>query len=118
MTLQPIIFIVLFVYIFGGAIAAARSTTTCSTCCRACSCRRGVRRACAIGVNLNTDIAKGVFDRFRSLPIARSAPLVGAVLADIVRYALLSTVMLGLRLRARLPGADRPARGARRRACW
>ena len=40
----------------------------------------------AIGVNLNTDIEKGVFDRFRSLPIARSAPLVGAVLADIVRY--------------------------------
>ena len=33
----------------------------------------------SIGVNLNTDIKKGVFDRFRSLPIARSAPLVGAV---------------------------------------
>ena len=37
-------------------------------------------------MNLNSDIEKGVFDRFRSLPIARAAPLVGAVLADIVRY--------------------------------
>ena len=48
----------------------------------------GADRRCsplAIGVNLNTDIKKGVFDRFRSLPIARSAPLVGAVLGDMVR---------------------------------
>ena len=38
------------------------------------------------GMTLNNDVTKGVFDRFRSLPIARSAPLVGAVLADFVRY--------------------------------
>ena len=37
----------------------------------------------AIGVNLNTDIEEGVFDRFRSLPIPRSAPLVGAMIADV-----------------------------------
>ena len=49
----------------------------------------------AIGVNLNNDITKGIFDRFRSLPIARSAPLVGAVLADVVRYAILCVVTLG-----------------------
>ena len=48
----------------------------------------------AIGVNLNTDIEKGVFDRFRSLPIARSAPLVGAVVADLFRYVLLSIVLV------------------------
>ena len=47
---------------------------------RACSPRRSRIGGVAIGVNLNTDIEKGVFDRFRSLPIARSAPLVGAVL--------------------------------------
>ena len=46
-------------------------------------------------MNLNTDIQKGVFDRFRSLPIARAAPLIGAVLADVVRYALLCVVTLG-----------------------
>ena len=47
----------------------------------------------SIGVNLNTDITKGVFDRFRSLPIPRAAPLVGAVLGDMVRY-LVSVVVL------------------------
>ena len=38
------------------------------------------------GVALNTDMTKGVVDRFRSLPIWRPAPLVGAVLGDSVRY--------------------------------
>lgn len=47
-----------------------------------------------IGVNLNTDIQKGIFDRFRSLPIARSAPLFGAVLGDIVRHSIAITVTL------------------------
>ena len=49
----------------------------------------------AIGVNLNTDLEKGVFDRFRSLPISRAAPLVGAVLADVIRYLILTVVILG-----------------------
>ena len=49
----------------------------------------------ALGQNLNADIEKGVFDRFRSLPIARSAPLVGAVLADFVRYLILCVVFVG-----------------------
>jgi oleandomycin transport system permease protein len=49
----------------------------------------------SIGVNLNTDVEKGIFDRFRSLPIGRAVPLVGAVIADMARYALLCVVMLG-----------------------
>jgi oleandomycin transport system permease protein len=49
----------------------------------------------ALGQNLNADIEKGVFDRFRSLPVARSAPLVGAVAADVVRYLTVCVVMLG-----------------------
>jgi oleandomycin transport system permease protein len=49
----------------------------------------------ALGQNLNADIEKGVFDRFRSLPISRAAPLVGAVFADIVRYLTVCLVMLG-----------------------
>jgi oleandomycin transport system permease protein len=48
----------------------------------------------AIGQNMNADIAKGVFDRFRSLPIARSVPLVGAVLADFSRYAIVCVVTM------------------------
>jgi oleandomycin transport system permease protein len=49
----------------------------------------------AIGVNLNNDVSKGIFDRFRSLPIGRSAPLIGAVMADVVRYTILCVFTLG-----------------------
>jgi ABC-2 type transport system permease protein len=45
-------------------------------------------------VALNTDVTKGVVDRFRSLPISRSAPLVGAVLGDSVRYVIGATVVI------------------------
>jgi len=61
------------------------------------------------GVGLNTDITTGIFDRFRSLPIARSAPLMGAVLGDVVRYAfslmvvLLFGMALGFRVHAGVP---------------
>lgn len=46
------------------------------------------------GVAVNTDITKGVFDRFRTLPIWRPAPMVGYLLGDVVRYFLASVVML------------------------
>ena len=95
MTLQPIIFVLLFVYIFGGAVVRLDATTTCSTCCRRSWCRRSLFSSMSIGVNLNTDIKKGVFDRFRSLPIARSAPLIGAVLGDVVRYVVSIVVLMG-----------------------
>ena len=48
------------------------------------------------GMALNTDISKGVFDRFRSLPIWRPAVLVGMLLADAVRYTLASIVVIGV----------------------
>jgi ABC-2 type transport system permease protein len=50
------------------------------------------------GVTLNTDITKGVFDRFRSLPIWRPAPLVGALLGDIGRYLVASAIVIALGL--------------------
>ena len=59
-------------------------TTTCSSCCPACSARPSRWPASRSAQNLNADIEKGVFDRFRSLPIGRSVPLVGAVIADVV----------------------------------
>jgi ABC-2 type transport system permease protein len=58
------------------------------------------------GIALNTDVTRGVVDRFRSLPIARPAPLVGALLGDSVRYLVAGTVIivLGVALGYR-PGA-------------
>lgn len=48
------------------------------------------------GIAVNTDIAKGVFDRFRTLPIWRPAPMVGYLLGDVLRYLLASAVMLAI----------------------
>jgi hypothetical protein len=48
-----------------------------------------------VGVALSTDLSSGVFDRLRTLPIARSAPLVGAIGSDIVRQVVSLTALLG-----------------------
>jgi oleandomycin transport system permease protein len=92
-TLQPIIFLLLFVYLFGGAIAGSQHDYL-QFVLPGLLVQSILFGAVAIGVNLNNDIDKGVFDRFRSLPIARSAPLIGAVLADVVRYVILSVVLV------------------------
>lgn len=92
-TLQPIIFLVMFVYLFGGAISGSR-TVYLQYVLPGLMLQNILFSTVAIGVNLNADVQKGVFDRFRSLPISRSAPLVGAVLAEVVRYATSMTVSL------------------------
>jgi oleandomycin transport system permease protein len=94
-TLQPIIFLALFTYVFGGAIAHGSQHAYLEFLLPGILCQTIAFGGVAIGVNLNSDIEKGVFDRFRSLPIARAAPLVGAVLADVVRYVLLCVVTVG-----------------------
>ncbi len=86
-TLQPIIFLLMFTYIFGGAIAHGSQHDYLEFLLPGILGQTIAMGGIAIGVNLNNDVTKGIFDRFRSLPIARSAPLVGAVLADVVRYA-------------------------------
>lgn len=93
-TLTPIIFLGLFVYLFGGAIADGDRQSYLQFVLPAVLLQTLVFCATYIGVNLNTDITKGVFDRFRSLPIPRSAPLTGAVLGDVVRYAVCTVVTL------------------------
>ncbi|WP_137120068.1 ABC transporter permease [Segeticoccus rhizosphaerae] len=94
-TLQPVIFILMFTYIFGGAIAGGSQHEYLQFLLPGVLGQTIAMAGIALGVNLNTDIEKGVFDRFRSLPISRSAPLVGAVLADVVRYLILFVMCLG-----------------------
>jgi oleandomycin transport system permease protein len=86
-TLQPVVFVVMFVYLFGGAVAGSTQAYL-QFVLPAIMVQTVLFSTVSIGVNLNTDIQKGVFDRFRSLPIARSAPLIGAVLAELVRYSV------------------------------
>ena len=94
-TIQPIIFLLLFVYVFGGAIAGGSRHDYLEYLLPGLLAQGIAMGSVALGQNMNADIEKGVFDRFRSLPIARSAPLVGAVLADFFRYLILCVVFVG-----------------------
>jgi oleandomycin transport system permease protein len=93
-TLQPVIFLALFTYVFGGAIAHGSQHAYLQFLLPGLLGQTIAMASVSLGQNLNTDIQKGVFDRFRSLPISRSAPLVGAVLADLVRYLVLFAVTM------------------------
>ncbi len=108
-TITPVMFVLMFTYLFGGAVAG-------STGAYLDYILPGVLVMSVLfttvysGVAINTDLTKGVVDRFRSLPIWRSAPLVGALLGDTVRYCVGGTVIivlgvaLGFRPEAGLPG--------------
>jgi oleandomycin transport system permease protein len=93
-TIQPIIFLLLFVYVFGGAVSGSQHAYL-QLVVPGILVQSLLFGSIAIGVNLNSDIEKGVFDRFRSLPIARFAPLAGGVLADVLRYVILSVFLFG-----------------------
>jgi len=95
-TLQPVIFLALFTYIFGGAISGGSQQEYLQFLLPGMVGQLIAMASVSIGVNLNQDIEKGVFDRFRSLPISRSAPLVGAVMADVVRYLILFVVTMSV----------------------
>ncbi len=92
-TLQPILFLVMFVFLFGGAISGNWHVYL-QTLVPGLMVQNTLFASMGTGNALSTDISKGVFDRFRSLPIARSAPLVGAVLGDTVRFVVAMTVLL------------------------
>jgi oleandomycin transport system permease protein len=91
--LQPMLFVVLFVFLFGGAIATDWREYL-QFVLPGIMVQSVVLTTVASGATLNHDLATGIFDRFRSLPIARSAPLVGAVLGDAARYPVSGGVVL------------------------
>jgi oleandomycin transport system permease protein len=97
-TLQPIIFLLLFYYVFGGAFGGGGFATRHDYLEFLLPGLLGQTLAMssiAIGQNMNADIEKGVFDRFRSLPIGRAVPLVGAVLAEFFRYLMVCVISIG-----------------------
>ena len=94
LTLMPVMFVLLFTFVFGSAIAGSPSAYL-QYALPGIVVQGVFFSTMYTGFYLNTDIKSGVFDRFRSLPIARSAPLVGQVLGDLVRYAIGIAVTLG-----------------------
>jgi oleandomycin transport system permease protein len=85
-TLQPIIFVTLFVFLFGGAIKGESRHTYLEYVLPGITVMTVIFASMGTGIGLNTDVTKGIFDRFRSLPIARSAPLTGTIMGDFIRY--------------------------------
>ena len=94
-TLQPIIFTVMFAYIFGGALAGNVANYL-PLLIPGILVQTVITGSVVTGTQLREDMDKGVFDRFRSLPIARIAPLAGALLADTVRYAIATTLTFAM----------------------
>lgn len=90
-TVQPIIFTLMFAYIFGGAIAGNVQDYL-PALIPGILVQTVITTSVVTGTQLREDMDKGVFDRFRSLPIARIAPLSGALLADTLRYAIATTL--------------------------
>jgi ABC-2 type transport system permease protein len=92
-TLQPLLFTAMFTFIFGGAVAGSTASylpiiipgILAQTTLTACM---------ATGIQLRDDMDKGVFDRFKSLPIARVAPLIGPAIADLLRYGIAATLTI------------------------
>jgi ABC-2 type transport system permease protein len=94
-TITPVMFVLLFTYLFGGAIAGSTGEYL-DYILPGVLVMSVLFTTVYSGVALNTDLTKGVVDRFRSLPIWKPAPLVGALLGDSVRYLVAGTVIIVL----------------------
>lgn len=96
-TVFPIIFLLMFTYLFGGAIAGSTGEYL-QFLLPGILVMTVSQITMYTGIDLNNDIRKGIFDRFRTLPIWLPSALVGALLVDVIRYSLASAIMIGLGL--------------------
>lgn len=104
---HPVVFTLMFTYLFGGAVSGSTGRYLTSLVPGILVMTLLVTTG-TTGATLSVDLAKGVFDRFRTLPIWRASALVGALLGDLVRYLIASAVVVGLGLAL----GFRPAGGA------
>jgi oleandomycin transport system permease protein len=92
----PALFMVLFLYLFGGSVAGSTTDYLRYLFPGIIVMGAGLAGMVSTGMNINLDLKAGVTDRFRSLPISRLAPLLGSVLADLVRYLLAVGVLFAI----------------------
>lgn len=97
-TIQPIMFVLLFVYVFGGAVRGSlpRGVTYVDFLLPGILVQSVAFRATQTAIGLAEDLQRGVVDRFRSMPMARSAVLLGRTLADLVRNVLILALMIAI----------------------
>ena len=95
-TIQPIMFVLLFTYVFGGAISHSLppGVSYIDYLLPGILVQSVTFRASQTAVGLSEDLKLGVIDRFRSMPMARSAVLVGRTAADLVRNVLIIVLMI------------------------
>lgn len=91
----PIMFTLLFTYIFGGALGGSPRAYL-QFLLPGILVQTVLFITVYTGVGLNTDIHKGVYDRFRSLPMWQPAPILGALIGDLFRYSVASALILTL----------------------
>ncbi|GAA0456449.1 ABC transporter permease [Streptomyces olivaceiscleroticus] len=95
--LMPIIFILLFVYVFGGAIAGkGNQQDYVQYLVPGMMAMMGMNIAMAVGTGVNEDFRKGVMDRFRTMPIARSSVLIAKIVVEIGRMLVATAILLGM----------------------
>jgi len=96
-TIQPIMFVLLFTYVFGGAVKGSlHGVKYVDFLLPGILVQSVAFRATQTAVGLSEDLAKGVVDRFRSMPMTRSAVLIGRTVADLVRNVLILGLMIGV----------------------
>jgi ABC-2 type transport system permease protein len=97
-TIQPVMFVLLFVYVFGGAIQTPGYSDYADFLLPGIIVQTMAFGGFTTALGLSDDLRKGLFDRFRSLPMARSAVLTGRTFADIALNALSLVVMISVGL--------------------
>jgi ABC-2 type transport system permease protein len=108
-TIQPLLFTAMFAYLFGGAISGGVQAYL-PLLIPGIVAQTVLTTSMATGVQLREDMEKGVFDRFKALPMARIAPLAGPMVADLVRYLIaggltfVMGVIIGYRPHGGVPG--------------
>ena len=97
-TIQPVMFVLLFRYVFGGAIDVGGGTSYVNFLMAGIFVQTVAFGSVSTGIGLAEDLQRGLVDRFRSLPMAPSAVLTGRTVADLVRNAFTVAVMLAVGL--------------------
>src|SRR2546421_11749042 len=95
-TIQPVIFVLMFRPVFGGAIRPPGRTPYVDYLMPGIFVQTVVFGSLAAAIGLATDLKSGLLERFRSLPMARSAVLAGRTLADLVRNVFVVALMAGV----------------------
>jgi ABC-2 type transport system permease protein len=91
----PVMFTVMFTFLFGGALAGSPREYL-QFLLPGILVQTVTVTSVYTGFTLNTDLSRGIFDRFRSMPIWRLSPIVGAMLGDTVRFTVSSAIVFGI----------------------